>query len=60
MIVSGDRRIDYPPIDQPIAKAAAGFIALGLSPGAPATSMLRNDFALFAVANTAAVGGPLR
>lgn len=60
MIVSGHRRIDYPQIHQPIAKAAAGFISLGLSPSAPATMMLRNDFALFEVANAAALGSPPR
>lgn len=50
MIISGDRTISYPDIMQRIAKAAAGFKALGAGEHAPVAMMLRNDFALFETA----------
>ena len=57
MIISDERRIGYPEIQQRIARAASGFAALGLRDGAPVAMMLRNDFALFEVAGAAAVLG---
>ena len=46
-IISGERQISYSDIHARIARAAAGFRALGLSGGVPVGMMLRNDFALF-------------
>ena len=48
-IISGERRISYPDIHARIARAAAGFRALGLGGGTPVGMMLRNDFAFFEV-----------
>ncbi|CAN5401051.1 acyl-CoA synthetase [soil metagenome] len=60
MIISGDRQISYPQIQQRIARATSGFQALGLRDGAPVAMMLRNDFALFEVSGAAsALGGPV-
>ena len=55
MIISGERRISYPAIRERVWRAAAGFRAIGLSPGAPVAMMLRNDFALFEVSSAAAI-----
>ena len=57
MIISGDRQIGTPEIQQRIARAANGFTALGLRDGAPVGMMLRNDFALFEVSSAAAMLG---
>jgi len=57
MIISGDRQIGTPEIQQRIARAANGFKALGLRDGAPVGMMLRNDFALFEVSSAAAMLG---
>jgi long-chain acyl-CoA synthetase len=59
-IISGDRAISYPDIHTRIARAAAGFQALGLGGGTPVAMMLRNDFALFEVSGgAAALGSPV-
>jgi long-chain acyl-CoA synthetase len=55
--ISGERRISYPEIHIRIARAATGFRALGLRPGAPVAMMLRNDFALCEVSGGAAALG---
>ena len=55
MIISGERRISYPTISERVWRAAAGFRAIGLSPGVPVAMMLRNDFALFEVSSAAAM-----
>ena len=60
MIISGERQISYPEIHARIARAAAGFKALGLSGGTPVGMMLRNDFAFFEVSGgAAALGSPV-
>jgi long-chain acyl-CoA synthetase len=60
MIISGDRQISTPEIQQRIARAANGFKALGLRDGAPVGLMLRNDFAFFeASAAAAMLGSPV-
>jgi long-chain acyl-CoA synthetase len=60
MIISGERQISYPQIQERIARAASGFQALGLRDGAPVAMMLRNDFALFEVSSAAsALGSPV-
>jgi long-chain acyl-CoA synthetase len=60
MIISGERRIGTPGIQQRIARAANGFKALGLRDGAPVALMLRNDFAFFeASAAAAMLGSPV-
>jgi long-chain acyl-CoA synthetase len=59
-IISGERRISYPEIHARIARAAAGFRALGLDGGVPVGMMLRNDFAFFEVSGgAAALGSPV-
>ncbi len=59
-IISGERRISYPDIHARIARAAAGFRAIGLGGGTPVGMMLRNDFAFFEVsAGAAALGSPV-
>ena len=59
-IISGERQISYPEIHARIARAAAGFRALGLGGGTPVGMMLRNDFAFFEVsAAAAALGSPV-
>src|SRR3981189_2752209 len=59
-IISGNRAISYPDIHTRIARAAAGFQALGLGGGTPVAMMLRNDFALFEVSGgAAALGSPV-
>lgn len=57
MIISGDRQISTPEIQERIARAANGFKALGLRDGAPVGMMLRNDFALYEVSAAAAMLG---
>ncbi len=57
MIISGDRQIGTPVIQQRIARAASGFKALGLRDGAPVGLMLRNDFAFFEASSAAAMLG---
>lgn len=60
MIISGDRQISTPEIQERIARAANGFKALGLRDGTPVGLMLRNDFALFeASAAAAMLGSPV-
>ncbi|MDB5618053.1 acyl-CoA synthetase [Tardiphaga sp.] len=60
MIVSGDRQIGFPEMQERIARAASGFEALGLQAGAPVALMLRNDFALFEASSAAArLGSPV-
>lgn len=60
MIVSGERQIDYPEMQNRIARATSGLAALGLRDGTPVAMMLRNDFALFeASAAAAALGSPV-
>ena len=60
MIISGDRRVSYPEIQERIARAANGFKALGVRDGAPVGLMLRNDFAFFeASAAAAMLGSPV-
>ena len=60
MIVSGNRQIGYPEMQQRIARAASGFEALGLREGTPVALMLRNDFALFEASSAAAgLGSPV-
>jgi long-chain acyl-CoA synthetase len=60
MIISGERRIDYPEIFARAAKAATGFRELGLSGGTPVAMMLRNDFAFFECSSAAAtLGSPV-
>jgi long-chain acyl-CoA synthetase len=59
-IISGERQISYPEIHARIARAAAGFRALGVVGGTPVGMMLRNDFAFFEVsAAAAALGSPV-
>ena len=59
-IISGERTISYPEIHVRIARAAAGFMAIGLGGGTPVAMMLRNDFALFEVSGgAAALGSPV-
>src|SRR6187549_832928 len=59
-IISGERRISYPDIHARIARAAAGFRAIGLGGGTPVGMMLRNDFAFFEVSGgAAALGSPV-
>ena len=59
-IISGERQISYSEIHARIARAAAGFKALGLSGGTPVGMMLRNDFAFFEVSGgAAALGSPV-
>ena len=59
-IISGERQISYSEIHARIARAAAGFKALGLSGGVPVGMMLRNDFAFFEVSGgAAALGSPV-
>ena len=59
-IIGGERQIGYPEIHTRIARAAAGFKALGVSGGKPVGMMLRNDFAFFEVsAAAAALGSPV-
>jgi long-chain acyl-CoA synthetase len=59
-IIGGDRQISYPEIHARIARAAAGFRALGLGGGTPVGMMLRNDFAFFEVSGAAAaLGSPV-
>lgn len=53
-IIGGDREIRYPDIHARIARATAGFKALGVCDGMPVGMMLRNDFALFEVSAGAA------
>ena len=57
MIISGERRISYPEIQERIARAASGFRALGVRDGAPVGLMLRNDFAFFEASVAAAMLG---
>ena len=60
MIISGERRIDYPDLHARIRRAAGGISTLGGREGAPVAMMLRNDFALFeVVAASAALGRPV-
>ncbi|UPT88871.1 acyl-CoA synthetase [Bradyrhizobium barranii subsp. apii] len=60
MIISGERRIDYPELHARIRRAAGGISALGGREGTPVAMMLRNDFALFeVVAASAALGRPV-
>src|SRR5882757_5522608 len=60
VIIGGERAISYPDIPTRIARAAAGFQALGLGGGTPIAMMLRNDFALFEVSGGAAtLGSPV-
>lgn len=60
MIISGERQISYPEIQERIARAANGFKALGVRDGAPVGLMLRNDFAFFeASAAAAMLGSPV-
>src|SRR5882757_9400899 len=60
VIIGGERAISYPDIPTRIARAAAGFQALGLGGGTPVAMMLRNDFALFEVSGgAAALGSPV-
>jgi len=59
-IISGERQISYPEIHARIARAAAGFMALGVGNGTPFGMMLRNDFAFFEVSvGAAALGSPV-
>jgi long-chain acyl-CoA synthetase len=59
-IISGERQISYPEIHARIARAAAGFRALGVSGGTPVGMMLRNDFAFFEVSvGAATLGSPV-
>ena len=59
-IISGERQISYSDIHARIARAAAGFKAIGLCGGVPVGMMLRNDFAFFEVsAAAAALGSPV-
>ena len=59
-IISGEREISYSDIHARIARAAAGFRALGLGGGVPVGMMLRNDFAFFEVSGgAAALGSPV-
>ena len=59
-IISGERQISYPDIHARIARAAAGFKAIGLGGGTPVGMMLRNDFAFFEVSGgAAALGSPV-
>ena len=57
MIISGDRQISTPEIQERIARAANGFKALGVRDGAPVGMMLRNDFAFFEASSAAAMLG---
>lgn len=57
MIISGDRQISTPEIQDRIARAANGFKALGVRDGAPVGLMLRNDFAFFEASSAAAMLG---
>ncbi len=57
MIISGERQISYPDIHARIARAATGFVGLGLAGGRPVAMMLRNDFAFFEDSGAAAVLG---
>jgi long-chain acyl-CoA synthetase len=57
MIISGDRQISTPEIQERIARAANGFRALGVRDGAPVGLMLRNDFAFFEASSAAAMLG---
>jgi long-chain acyl-CoA synthetase len=60
MIISGERRISYPEIQDRIARAAAGFCGLIPGDGSPIAAMLRNDFAFFEVSGAAsAIGSPI-
>jgi long-chain acyl-CoA synthetase len=60
MIISGEREISYPDIQNRIARATAGLNDLGLRGGTPVGMMLRNDFALFEVtAAAAALSSPV-
>ena len=59
-IISGERQISYSDIHARIARAAAGFRAIGLGGGTPVGMMLRNDFAFFEVSGAAAaLGSPV-
>ena len=60
MIISGDRRIDYPEILARAARAATGFRQLGVAGGTPVAMMLRNDLAFFECSSAAAtLGSPV-
>jgi long-chain acyl-CoA synthetase len=60
LIISGERTIGYDEIHARIARAATGFRALGVRDGTPVAMMLRNDFAFFEVAGSAAaLGSPV-
>jgi long-chain acyl-CoA synthetase len=60
MIISGDRRIDYPEIFARAARAATGLRELGVAGGAPVAMMLRNDFAFFECSSASAtLGSPV-
>ena len=49
MIISGERRISYPDIQERVARAASGFKALGVRDGAPVGLMTMLEFTAFGV-----------
>jgi long-chain acyl-CoA synthetase len=57
MIVSGNRRVSYADLEKVVAKAASGFLAVGVREGDAIALMLRNDIVFFqAVAAAHAIG----
>jgi long-chain acyl-CoA synthetase len=57
MIISGERRISYPEIQERIARAASGFRALGVSRWCACGADAANDFAFFEASVAAAMLG---
>jgi long-chain acyl-CoA synthetase len=46
-IVSGERELSYPELFDRVARAASGFLDIGIGPDSPVALMLRNDFPFF-------------
>jgi long-chain acyl-CoA synthetase len=46
-IVSGERELSYPELFDRVARAASGFLNIGIGPDSPVALCLRNDFPIF-------------